>query len=182
MMRVRGQEFCGTSNRWVSGSKDITYQMRPALIAAMEATISSTEATHEDYTAVSDTLVACLNGGLQPGAKVVDLVARCRERLHKCDPTVMRAFFEELSMSLLALHLLGVRELTSSPFPSDEEMRDALCQCATLSALPDEDRSKVINMLKRAGAWRRAELERQAPPGKVVDLDEGTAGEAAKPD
>lgn len=181
MLKVRGEEFCGTQNRWVSANKDITYLMRPALIAAMEATIASTEAPPGDYTKLADAVVACLNKGVEKGQTAVGAVSALRERLKELNPVVVAVFQDHMFAGFLTQHLMGVRELTSNPFVGDADMRDAVGQAIILSALPSEDQIKVLDMLKKAGAYRRAELERQAPPGEVVAVHEDAAGEDTKP-
>lgn len=169
MMRVRGKEFYGSQNRWVSGSKDITYIARQVLTAAMEVTMASTSAPPGTYQKAADAIMDCLNGAMVSANNPVDLLAICRGELGKLPDDVRNALYENMSMGYLLQHIMGVRELTTTPFPSDEDMRDAVGQGMILSALPDEDKAKVINMLKRAGAYRRAELDRKAPPGEIQE-------------
>lgn len=184
MMRVKGKEFYGENNRWVSGSKDITWLMRPTLEAAMEVTMLQTNEPPSVYLYAAQEITKCLNGAMESSNNAVDLVEKCRSALSSLPEPVSALLYENIALGLLTQHIMGVRELTTTPFPGDDGMREAVGQSMILSALPEEDRAKVKDMLKRAGAYRRAELDRRAPPGVIKENkhdDTGEGGEAAAP-
>lgn len=179
MMRVRGKEFYGDQNRWVSGNKDITWLARSVIIAALKVAAAATDAVKAVCEIAEPAILACYNSAVEPGKKAVDTVAELRSELLKLPVETRTRFYEELALGFLTWHILGIRELTGHPFLTDEDVHEISQQAMFLSALPAEDRAKAVDMLKKAGAYRK-ELERKAPPGEIKEPsdDQNTDSEA----
>ena len=174
-MQVRGQQFYGDSDRFVSGNRDMTYLGYPIIQGTLDAVGELYPELAEELTEKgARPLAVFCNEAIQSDMKPVDILANLRKGLAALSPQTEYALCRELTLAFMEQFMIGLRETVTCPFMSDDEIQKATTIGLVLAALPDDMR-KVVGSTLRIYMTMPGSLERPKPRGRKeqADADKG---------
>jgi hypothetical protein len=151
-----------------SPARDISLITYPIIKGALDAAYNKQPELQEEFNKAAIILADYCNKIITDKRNIVEILRELKQKIvAELSEKVWNILTEELTYGFLLNFGEGAREATDSKVLLDRQVAALTEIGSVLSELDAEDRTKVIKMLKVAGAYEK-ELDRKPIVGKIL--------------